>query len=680
MIQDTAGILPASYSRMGGEVGVTDSSYQRGDLRRYNTVQNAINSCGLGGFPLRITAARSVAARLVVTTPGMRFVHEGGSLTYTGPSTDRLMDIRGAADFVSDAVIYSGNDAQPLCGLIYIDDNSPRPAFLGGSIGHIAGTHAGGVLSNMSNSMYGVVISPYGVEDATFDRVRFVAISNDNTGLNMGGSPLQGCGFAGGVFPMKFDNVGLVNEGFNSLAGVQAAPSGAVFDKCVFEDIKTILPNGLSENDHITYDDADAIRMYGDAAVPPVGVKELFFRIRGCMFRRVSKRAVKGSVGQYFSMTRCTVDARGMTWLDGSPRNMVTPVKLEKGCSVDGLDIIANPTVPVILALQSHDGDAIKVHNVYVTDCNTFYNFAPTDPTETLNGFDFDTIRVERCYFAGMIPSTAVARVTDFRMRHITIAAAPGVHTVQGLVTPNTSSGFSGVNLEDVHLINCDLKVIAYDAKLKDCEVQITDAAFAGTAGRGLVEIGTSPSATRGTQAVHGLRVQVDAIPVGFITALRNSLVTLVGNDATYSDIVVNVPETLVTTFPHCDIYGSNVTLDGFDYDGPGRCHFSTTAGATYGPYKNVTMRNLSRKGNTTVASTQFMYLDHGQSNVIKGVVDYRDGFAASGAGSITINGGTIEAGRAFAYVISDVTSRTTSPDVVSPSTGLISTANIVKF
>jgi hypothetical protein len=503
------------------------------------------------------------------------------------------------------------------------------------------------------------MINPYGVAGFELSGCTFDEIYNDNAG------PITGGGFCGGVFFFPDD--------FVPPDEPQTLPSSGQIHDCLFQNIKTLLPDGLSLAEQQNFLDADGIRFYGSSVVKTY----LHVSIHDCVFRDCAKRAVKGSLAAGVKVSNINVIATS-----GLQYPMVTAVKIDgDDFQLRGMNVYSPREAPITLVIQTHDGNNIRVDGVFADRCNRFWSMAPTSTTVVTSGWRVSNLR---CNSITAAPGAAVAtgvcadrqpdRYEDCIFENVTFECGAGDHALlAGCFVANSSR--LEVVLRNWRIVNGDLKLPGYGFTLQDITHEINDAHYAGsTPQRGILEAGQpTTSQTTCESVIDGYVINIKTTPANYLSAMRRYFALIYGDRTRVSRLRMWVPEDCPTTYWHAQFDGSDFTLQDLDYCGPGA--IGINAITADGPKTRMTIDGIRRGGGTT-ATSEFLNLHLADACVVTNVVDYR----LSNSPTIRVQPGALRAGHTWAYVIDGVCSCTQNNEVVSDPAGLARQFNIHKL
>jgi hypothetical protein len=606
-------------------------------------IQAAINTGQL--FIDLVGGNYSLTTKLTFSQAGQTF--QNGTLLFNGDNTQRIGDI--TADNVTFVnVTFNGNDKQPRSAAIWINDNVQRPKFQSCTFKNLTGKNWG---SSALNAMYAVLISPYGVLNFEFRDCLFQNLIKYNDGINT--IPVTpafiGGGFVGAVC--------FLTENLNPGTTAQTVVTQGTIEGCIFDNIQTIRAAGLSIGDQTEFNDADAIRTYGDANTP-----ELFVHVSDCVFKNVSKRCFK-------------FQASGSTAYDNEcyasdlPYGMTSPIDLTSNTKVMNLKVFASVARPVLNGITWSVGIVYNreslVEGFYVSHATNGMNFFSDTSFNVLRNFTLRNCYFNQVYSVGIVSSAPVA--TDYENIVVeNVQIFGGATTTIGIQTiAGSTSKSAGLTLRNVFLSNCNLNCGGIDNTISNVTLEISLNTWVGaTTTTQLYRIGENGYG--GFQNVSNVFINAYNINTGFLTATRPTLGILIGDNGTFSNIRLKVPETLSVTYAHGEIYGSEMNVDGLQYDGPGRINFGTTS-----PLIRGTIQNAVRMSSNGGACTEsFLYTSNASTTqvALMNVTDLRP----TTASSIIINNGT-------EFIVYNVASKTSNGTIVLNG-GLAKTANINTF
>lgn len=580
-----------------------------------------------------------------------------GKLKFGGAYTTRLADIT-AADVKFDKVEIDGDNREVNTGLIYISDNAARFQMRGGSIGNILGTHQNGDTAD-GNNQYGFIISPYAVTNFLFEGVRFHDITNKNDGTNVAAG--VGRGFTGGIVFNR--------EDMGDPSDAQATPTSGLIYGCRFENIITVLANGLSEANQIDYADAEGVRFYGAVG----GADTLYVTVDSCVFVDCSKRAVKGSNAKGVKLKNLTVVATSSLQYQ-----MVCAVKLQgEGIELDGLTVYAPAATPIRLVFQTHSDNYVKVNNVTAYNCVQVWDIAPFETDDDITGLRVSNIRAYDVVDYGLRQSTQFNEAFDWKISDVSVRALAASVDCVGLDIGNLATNRADIQFRDVTLYNAECKVGFSGFDIDGVKVILNHATFSGSAtNKSLVEIGNGFSAASRKSKLKNLNVEVLTCANTYLNGTRLNLVYVASDDTDVSDVTVSVPSNLSLSQSHFSIEGDRTNLTGLTYNGLGTVYLGQVTGGTNGPFVGLNASELRRHG-SGASSNSFVFCGYMQSGVISDVIDTVD----SSAQTVRTDNLTAEATRTYALLVQGVRSRTTNGSVVDGSSiAAVAVADAVAF
>ena len=588
-----------------------------------------------------------LANKLLFTTANVAV--ENGTLLFDGANTTRIADIT-SNNITFNNVVFHGNEKQPQSALVWINDNVQRPVFRNCTFKKITGKNWG---TNVLNQTYAVLISPYGVVNFEFRDCLFQDLIKYNDGINT--VPVTpafvGGGFIGGVC--------FLPENLNPGPTAQTVVTQGTVEGCTFDNIQTIRAAGLSISDQIEFNDADAIRTYGDANTP-----ELFVHVSDSIFKRISKRCFK-------------FRASGSTAYDNEcyatdlPYQMTSPIDLTNNSKVVNLKVFASAALPVYNGVTWTPGPNFNretlVEGLYVSHATNGMVFF-SDPTFTaLRNFTLRNCFFNQVYKSGIFSTAPVA--TDYENIVVeNVQIFGGANDTIGIQTfGGTSSQSSGLTLRNSFFSNCNINCAGVDNIIENVTVEISSNTWVGaTASTQVFRIGLHN--TGGFQNVDGLFINAYNLSTSFISVTRQDLGLLIGDNAVFRNVRLTVPQGLSQVYPHVNIYGREITVDGFNYDGPGAIYVGTVVKA-----ERTTIKNAVRMSNNGSATTvPFFYSNNASTTQVtfQNIVDFRDPGGATP--SIQVAGGT-----EFAAI--DVVSKASAAQVVDTG-GIVATVGCTRF
>lgn len=605
-------------------------------------IQAAINS----NAPIIDLAGRSylLNTKLTFSVAGQTF--RDGTLIFNGDNTQRIGDIT-VDDVTFINVTFDGNDKQPRSAAVWVNDNVQRPKFHSCTFKDLTGRNWG---TNVLNAMYAVLISPYGVTNFEFRDCLFQNLIKYNDGINT--IPVTpafvGGGFVGGVC--------FLPENLNPGVTAQTVITQGTIEGCTFDNIQTIRAAGLSTANQIEYDDADAIRTYGDANTPSLHV-----HVSDCIFKRVSKRCFKFRAdGSVAYDNEC--------YATDLPYPMVSPVDLTSNCRVVNLAIQASVALPVYNAVTWSVGPVVNrealIQGLFVSHCKNGVVFFSDPSNSDLENFVVRDCFFNQCYDSGVFQTAPIPTT----MRNIVIEDTQiygATDNTLGISIAGSSNVFSGIKIDNVYLLNASVAIVGVDNDIRNLTLEVSSNTFAAqSASSPLFRLGVT--GFNGFQNVENLFINAWNLDPNFLSVTRQNLINFIGDNGTLKNVRIKVPQTLDVTYAHADIYGREMNFDGFQYDGAGRIHFGTQQPLVRGTIQNAV--RMSNNGGT--CSESFLYTSNaGTTQVaLMNITDLRP----TTASSIIINAGT-------EFIVYNVASKTSNGTIVQNG-GLAKTANINTF
>lgn len=573
-----------------------------------------------------------------------------GTLLFNGSTGTRLANITGD-NVTFDEVIFHGNEKQPSACLVWVDTDVQHPVFTGCTFKKLTGRYWGA--SNL-NGMYAVLVSPYGVRNFEFRNCLFQDLIKYNDGVNT--IPVTpafvGGGFVGGV--------AFILNTLNPGATAQTVVTQGTIEGCTFDNIQTIRAAGLSVANQIEFNDADAIRTYGDANTP-----SLYVHVSDCIFNRVSKRCFKfRAEGSVAYDNEC--------YADDLPYQMTSPIDLTSNCRVVNLKIQASVALPVYNAVTWSVGPVFNrealIQGLFVSHCENGINFFSDPSNSDLDNFIVRDCFFNQCNYSGIYQSAPLPN----NMRNIVIEDVQiygATDNTNGLSIVGTvgapSSVRTGLKIDNVYISNADVYLGGTDNDVRNLTVEISSATYAGlNTTSALFRIGETGYG--GFQNVDNLFINAWNLDPNFLSATRQNLITFIGDNGTFKNVRITVPQTLDVTYAHADMWGREMNIDGLQYDGAGRIHFGTQQ-----PLARGTIQNAVRMSNNgSACSESFLYTSNaGTTQVaLMNITDLRP----TTASSIIINNGT-------QFIVYNVASKSTNATIVQNG-GLAKTANVNTF
>lgn len=588
----------------------------------------------------------SLALKLQFTQAGQRVCN--GTLLFNGANTTRIADI--TANNVSfDNVIFHGNEKQPRSALVWVASDVQAPVFRACTFKKITCRNWG---TNVLNQTYAVLISPYGVTNFEFKDCLFQDLIKYNDGINT--IPVTpafiGGGFIGGICFML--------ETFSAPTAAQPVVTQGLVEGCTFDNIQTIRAAGLSISDQIDFNDADAIRTYGE----PSGAESLFVHVSDCIFKRVSKRCFKfRASGSIAHDNEC--------YATDLPYQMTCPLDLTSNTKVTNLKVYASAALPVYNGINWSIGPDYNretlVDGMYVSHATNGMVFF-TDPTfSVLRNFILRNSFFNQVYESGILSTAPIA--TDYENIVVdNVQIYGGSNTTIGVQTSSgTVTGSAGFTLKNCYLSNCNINCEGADNSIADTTIDITSSSWVGaTTSSYLMRVG---AATAANQFIDNLTINASGLNTGFVTASRG-VMFLAGSSGALKNISLRVPQGLSQSFAHVDVFGNNLLLDGLVYDGPSYVQVGQLVASS-----DITVMNAVRTRAGGSATTQpFIYTGNASTTrlTFQNIVDFRD--PGGSTPSILVNAGTNIAAI-------NVVSNASAAQVVTTG-GVVATAACTKF
>lgn len=564
------------------------------------------------------------------------------TLKFDGTSATRLADITANYN-TFEGVTFDGNSKQPNGPLVYVADGVKRPKFRTCGFQNITGTQAG---TNILNQTYALVISCYGVTDFEIVNCLFKDLVKYNDGSYF--PVTSGQGFIGGVAFMR--------DTLLSPSDPPTTTTRGNIEGCVFNNIKTILAAGLSNNDVAIYDDGDAIRTIAD----PAGVLRCEVKVTNCDFIGVSKRAFKARASGFVAEGNRIYAALGAY-------NMVVPIDTVNNNIFRNTTIYASAANPLmniaqIIPAGEFPNNEILIDGLYVSHSKGSIQYFALSGADTLENITIRNVVLANVYDRGIEQATPTpATQRNIRLENIKINGAS--NTARAFNCINATDITSGVILRNVLLINADAYFSGNDADIDGVNLKITSNTYTGfSAGAQLFACGSARYG--GNSSVRNVRIDASGASNSFSNPTRGPLVYLIGDALKVRNFNLKVADAQDVTTRHIDLFGTGLDVNGLTYEGPGLVTFGDT---DYAPYSVI--RNAVRKG-TGACTKAFLYTNNASTTnvLLENVVDFRP----TTANTITINAGSN-------FIVYNVSSSSSNATIVQHG-GLAKTANINTF
>jgi len=622
----------------------SDAPYSADDTGSVNAsvkIQQVIDS----GVPVVDLAGKTFLINSALNFNVAGQIFKNGTLLFNGDTSTRLANVT-ANDVTFDNVIFNGNEKQPRTGLIWVADNVKRPIFRGCTFKKITGKYHG---TNALNQTYGLLISPYGVVNFEIEGCLFQDLIkyNDNAN-NIPPAQVVGLGFIGGICFMP--------EDMTPPVAAQPVPTAGLVAGCTFDNIQTILASGLSVADQANYNDADAIRTYGQTG----GAELLRVHVSDCVFRNVSKRAFKFRAAESIAHD-CEVYADGMQY------GMIAPIDVTSNAKVQNVKVFASIAKPVQLGIQWSVGpDATQretlLEGIFVSHCIVGVGFFSDPSNSPLRNLILRNIQINQASAAGILQTAPLPST----MENIAIENMQIYGNGNNCAGIELNGGIDvkcGAKIGNVYIRNGSFKVGGVNNDIHDVQIEIDSNTYAGaSAAEYLFRIGANGYG--GYQHVKNVFINAHNLATTYLNASRTILGLLIGDNATWKNIRVKVPDGLSQSYAHCEMFGNDWNFDGYTYDGPGYTLVGTQVAAA-----RWSIKNAVRLGGGASIS-EFLYTSNAATadGLFENITDFRP----TTANSITINNGV-------RFIVYNVSSKTSNATIVQHG-GLAKTANINTF
>ena len=510
---------------------------------------------------------------------------ENAQILFDGTHAERLLWIE-ASNIRFEGITFNGNNKQVKGSLLYIAENSQKVSFTNCQFLNIKGTHQG-VKSHYSNAQYAVMVNPRQV-DCTFDNCQFKNISNDNSGKYL--PAYVGGGFAGAVF--------FCNHDFKESSVISTQGTKCDINNCTFDNIKTVLAEKLPLAKQVNLNDADAIRTYAVKSAP------LDLTVMNSQFINVSKRAVKFSRTVGGLIKDCSVRTDKLKY------PMATAFKLSENNTIENINIQGSSNKPIGMAFQIHNAKNISIKNITINHCNMLLNSAPDVKNGTISNVILNNIKCENCH-GGIINSTFAEKVEKVRITNIEVLNTSSKKFLgfENIIASkaNNENYFQNITIENGYM-----KLGGYNNTIKDIVISINDNATKETfANNRCVFEGFG--AKNDNNSLSGLEVNISKIPKEYFKN-RKAILLLYGNNAKYSNLVLNIESENLTPECHISIAGNNQEIDGVSYKGGGSIQIGTSS--------NLSLSDFTRKKIKSRSLPAFIQVENAENLTLDKVTD----------------------------------------------------------
>lgn len=589
-----------------------------------------------------------ITAKLLFSIAGM--IVKNGTLLFDGPITDRLANVT-AANVTFEDVIFNGNSKQPRSALVYVDASTHRPKFLNCTFKNLTCVNNG---TSVLNQTYALLINPYAVTNFLVSNCLFKDLVKYNDGVN--GTPIAtatvGLGFIGGIC--------FLPEDMSEPTAAQPTPTSGIVEGCIFDNIQTILASGLSIGNQADFNDADAIRTYGVIG----GADYLNVHVASCVFRNVSKRAFKFRAAGAVAAD-CDIYADGMQY------GMIVPIDVVANSFISNINIFASATKLIQSVVQWSIGPVVNnatvIDGLYVSHCISGIGFFSNVANETLQNFTCRNIVINQVTDYG-IAQSAPQPLTQSNITFENVQITGSGNVCRGVsLGYGSSDRTGGFNLKNISVINASFKTIGINNNIEDVIVEIASNTYAGgTTTENLFDIGDSGYG--GFLNAKNIFLNAWNLNTGYLNATRTSLGYLIGDNATWENIRVKLPQGLSQSYPHFEFWGNDWVLDGYTLDSPGYTFIGTTI-----PAVRWAVKNAVRLGSGASVSS-FLYTSN--ANTGDGLFENITDFRPTTASTIVINNG-LGAGNRF--IATNVATKSTNATLVQNG-GLATVVNAINF
>jgi hypothetical protein len=608
-------------------------------------IQLAINAAPM--FLDLVGKTYRVTVKLIFSVAGMTI--KNGTLKFDGPITDRLANVT-AANVAFENVIFDGNSKQPRSALVYVDASVDRPKFLNCTFKNLTCVNNG---TSVLNQTYGLLINPYAVTNFLVSNCLFKDLVKYNDGIN--GTPTAtatvGLGFIGGIC--------FLPEDMSEPTAAQPTPTSGIVEGCTFDNIQTILAAALSIGNQADFNDADAIRTYGYTG----GAERLDVHVADCIFRNVSKRAFKfraaGSVAH-----DCEVYADGMQY------GMIVPIDVTSNAKVYNIKVYASVSKPVQSGVQWSIGPDYNqetlVQGIFISHCIVGVGFFSDPTNQPLRNLVLRDIFINQASAGGIRQGTPLPSTQEnIVIENVQIFGSGNNCT--GITITGANDVTGGIQMNNVLVVNGSIDIGGVNNSISNLEVEITSSAYAGeTTSQSLFRVGQNGYG--GYQHVENFFVNAWNLNTSFLNGSRLNLGNFIGDNATWENIRIKVPDALTTSYSHGEFYGNDWCVDGFTYDGPGYIFVGTSLASV-----RWAMKNCVRLGNGA-SIREFLYTSNaGTGNgLFENVTDFRP----TTNFTININNGLGVGNR---FIATNVASKTSNATIVQNG-GLATVVNAINF
>ena len=474
---------------------------------------------------------------------------KNGTLKFNGGIDDRILNINNSNVEIID-VKFDGNNKQPSFSLVFVVDNCENLVISRTEFKNLTAKIGGG---NFRNNSYGLMLSPYGVKNFSIQNCIFKDIRKYND-TAVSGTPTVGYGFTGGIF---------LYNGSEPTTPTSNSSSG-IIKECKFENIINILNDGLDFNAYSGYLDADGIRFYGVVG----GVNYFDVTIRDCIFKNISKRAVKLSgsgLCRGIKMYNLTVYASAMQY------PMVSAIKLDSDTVLDGLKFYAstlNDRCSIFLQMQGSYN--LQVRNVYANYVDGAIQIAPAT-ADNIRDLRFENISIES-YSSYFITQGGPTVASQKRISFNDCTALPAMNLIDQYAVRlgNSLDLTCGVSFKDCKIDGANIALSGTDISIDGLDIVIDNSNYIGntTAGGSVLSTGLSSSVNNyANVSIANTTITIQDINAIFLTPNRNFLLSR-GKGYSIQNLRLKVSDKISTNVSHLAIMGENVNVNNLVYDG----------------------------------------------------------------------------------------------------------------